>query len=410
MKIAYIVPGSYFKSESGSTYHIQQVVRGIQKAEYEIVVFDARSGQPIDPFAPMHGKNAANHVRWRTVLKKQIPGWGRSLFSEVRFATRELMKIGKGVVKDDRMLTSISRSAPDIIYQRLSFASNLGIWAARYLSIPLVFEVNAPILYELSRYGKLYFPNMAKRLHSRILQQADAITVVSNVLKDYLIASGDLQEEKIKVIPNGVDVSLFRGVDGSKLRENFSFDDDDIVVGFVGALKPWHGVDILLDLASSVDNKKVKFLIIGSGPMLDYCQRFIQQHRLTDQVFMTGHLIHSEVPAYLAAVDIAVAPYPNLDLFYFSPIKLFEYMAAGKAIVASKLGQIAEVLEDKQTALLVTPGSVEELKQAILYLVANPAQRENLGRAVELQAQDYTWEHNIAQVIEVLETTLVSKV
>jgi glycosyltransferase involved in cell wall biosynthesis len=110
------------------------------------------------------------------------------------------------------------------------------------------------------------------------------------------------------------------------------------------------------------------------------------------------------MPAYLAAMDITVAPYPALDEFYFSPLKLFEYMAAGRAVVASRVGQVVDLLVDGETGLLFDPGEEGGLVDRIQRLRQDATLRRELGRAASrLVRSAYTWRHTAARVVDWVE-------
>jgi glycosyltransferase involved in cell wall biosynthesis len=402
VRVAYIVPGESFEARSGSSLHIQRLVQGIDRAGHQIAVFDARNGRRIDPFANAESKSTGSGRTWQLWVKRRIPAWCWTMLGGLEHATREGITILESALWMRSDLSAIRMEAPDIIYQRLSFARTLGRVASNQLGIPLVLEINAPILYERKRYERLHFPRQARLIHDRIMHKAAAVIVVSNALKDYIVQQEGIDENKITVIPNGVDISRFDRK-GEVYRERMGIEKREIVVGYIGALKPWHGIDILLGAATTLNDPRIKHLIIGDGPLLSFCEDFVHQHNLDTQVILTGYAELNQIPEYLAAIDIAVAPYPQMDLFYFSPIKLFEYMAAGKAIIASRLGQIAEVLEDGRTGILFTPGNVEELCQHISRLVADRQLRIELGRAAQRESVSHTWRKNVSEVIAVLE-------
>jgi glycosyltransferase involved in cell wall biosynthesis len=213
-------------------------------------------------------------------------------------------------------------------------------------------------------------------------------------------------DHKIIVNPNGVDVDRFRpGIGGRDVRVELGIADDEQLVGFVGTFGPWHGV---LELAQAIAlvprDVHFKFLLVGSGKLKSEMEQTIREAGLIDRVIFTGSVAHERVPVLLDACDILVAPHVPLadgSDFFGSPTKLFEYMAMGKGIVASRLGQIGDVLSHEETALLVEPGNSNELASAIMRLAGSKEMRDRLGKNARSVAVDkFTWGHNARRVLD----------
>ena len=191
-----------------------------------------------------------------------------------------------------------------------------------------------------------------------------------------------VKPELIHVLPNAVNTRLFHtGLDGSLVRQRFNL-EGRFVIGFVGTFKRWHGLDLLLSAFRDVrrTDPSSHLLLVGDGPIRPQLEQEVRNAGLTEAVTFAGALAHEDVPHYLAAMDTTIAPYPALDDFYFSPLKLFEYMAAGRAVVASRVGQVAEVVVDGVTGLLFEPGNLADLAGCIRRLRNNAALRKELGR------------------------------
>lgn len=145
------------------------------------------------------------------------------------------------------------------------------------------------------------------------------------------------------------------------------------------------------------ENDMARLVLVGDGPLRASLEEEAERRGLSGHVIFTGGIDHSEVPVAASALDLLVAPYPTMDQFYFSPLKVYEYMAAGKPIVASRIGQISDILEDRRTALLVTPGDASAVATAILRLWADRQFAEQLGHAARLEVQaHHSWSHRIA--------------
>jgi glycosyltransferase involved in cell wall biosynthesis len=234
--------------------------------------------------------------------------------------------------------------------------------------------------------------------------------VVSNPLKQELMGAG-VPAERILVNLNAVDPEWFHPhCGGTKLRQDLGFRSADIIVCFVGTFSYWHGVAVLEQAIRSlleehqVASGQLKFLLVGDGPLAPQLRNALEPYACHGLVTFTGAIPHESVRAHLDAADILVSPHvpmPGGGPFFGSPTKLFEYMAMGKAIAASALDQIADVLEHGRTALLVKPGDADELAEAIQRLAADAQLRIELGRnARETALARHTWRQNARRVLE----------
>lgn len=300
----------------------------------------------------------------------------------------------------------LQKTRPGFIYQRYSLFNYSGIVLARDNQIPLVIEYNGSEVWVMKNWGTrgLHFPKIASNIEDAVLHSADLVVVVSNPLKDELISRG-IPENHILINPNGVDPRLFRpDINPTRIKEKYQL-DGRIVVGFIGTFGPWHGIDILARTVKPVlaRNSQIIFLLIGDGSLKEKMKQIIHNDGADASVVFTGKIPQQEAPEFLSACDILVSPHvQNADgsRFFGSPTKLFEYMAMGKAIVASDLEQIGEVLTHEKNALLVPPGDPEHLAEAILRLAGDPALRARLGlEARKDLLTGYTWEKNVTNVI-----------
>ena len=213
--------------------------------------------------------------------------------------------------------------------------------------------------------------------------------------------------ERIIIVPNGVDPFLFNpSLDGRLIRNLYKVEDNIVLVSFVGSFGPWHGAELLASCVKKVVEQKqnVRFLFVGDGSRACDVKRIIEQDHMTDYVIMTGMISREMIRYYLAASDILVSPQvPNPDStpFFGSPTKLFEYMAMGKAIAASDLDQIGEVLKTGDNAILFEAGNTKQLTDAILFLASDPAIRNKLGKnAREAVVKFYTWEAHLQAILD----------
>jgi len=316
--------------------------------------------------------------------------------------TRALFDIHNNLIFTRGAVPRIERAAPDFIYQRYARFSWAGVVAALKTRRPLLLEYNGSEVWVGKHWDRVGSLDLLERYERLNLDAAARIFVVSEVERRNLEVRG-VNPEKIVVNPNGVDVERFRpAVGGSEARRELGIRDDEVVAGFVGTFGPWHGVEKLAAAIKLIPaNVPVRFLLVGSGSLYPQVEKQLENER---RVIFTGAVGHERVPKLLDACDILVAPHVPLadgSEFFGSPTKIFEYMAMGKGIVASRLGQIGEVLIDRETALLVEPGNVEELTSAIVELIEAEMLRVKLGgKAREVAEREHTWTHNARRVIE----------
>jgi glycosyltransferase involved in cell wall biosynthesis len=168
-------------------------------------------------------------------------------------------------------------------------------------------------------------------------------------------------------------------------------------VGFVGTLKPWHGLSILVEafaIFHDHDSNR-QLLIVGDGPERESLVADLSARKLLEAAcaHLTGAVAPSQVPGLVASMDVAIAPYPPLSAFYFSPLKVYEYMAAGRPVIASRIGQLANLIEDGVNGLLCPAGDPVALAAALDRLRREPELRARLGRAARATVlRHHTWE------------------
>jgi len=319
-------------------------------------------------------------------------------------STRAAFDLRNNLIFSAGAMREIERGPVDLIYQRYARFSWAGVAASLHTGVPLFLEYNGSEVWMGRHWDRGSMLPLLARFERLNLEAAARIFVVANVERRNLLRAG-VPDEKIVVNPNGVDTEKFRpGVGGLAARRELGVAEDEILAGFVGTFGPWHGVLTLAEAVALLPvDCGVRFLLVGAGKLRDEVQRIVRAAGKEHQVIFAGHVQHERVPALLDACDLLLSPHVPLEdgsEFFGSPTKLFEYMAMGKGIVASRLGQIGQVLVDNETALLCQPGNERELAGAILRLSSSRELRERLGAAVRHAAiAEYTWKHNAQRVL-----------
>jgi len=309
----------------------------------------------------------------------------------------------------DEIRRRFENDPPDFIYERASLYATAGVSLAKEFGIPLILELNAPLAVEQSAYRGTGFGALAAQAEKWLLTQADAILSVSAELKKHVMELG-VSGKKVHVIPNAVNASLFKPGIPNLANHLLAHLNGAPVLGFVGGLRPWHGVEVLPALLARLQKRhpNVQLVIAGDGPLRSELERDFKERFLERSVTFTGLLLHEQIPEIIRRFDIALAPYPRLDHhFYFSPLKLFEYMACGIPVIASRVGQIADVITHGKTGLMYRPGKLEELSGHCIKLLGNPKLRKALGSAAARSvANKFTWDRNVERVIALANTLI----
>ncbi len=384
LKITYLraTPGPGTQA-GGAASHIKGVIEGLLELGTEVQVISNDE---------LVGLDAA-----KTSLTKIGP--------ELLGSTRAVFDINNNAVFTRGATALVEQSSPDFIYQRYARFSWAGVVASIATGRPLFLEYNGSEVWVGRHWDRVSNLDLLERYERLNLAAATRIFVVSEVDRLNLEQAG-VAAEKIIVNSNGVDTDVFRpDVGGTKVRAELGLEDEEQLVGFVGSFGPWHGVMVLAEAIKMIPaGLPLKFLLVGDGVLHVEMKRMLSKESEQGRVIFKGVVSHKEVPGLLDACDILVSPHIPLAAgadFFGSPTKLFEYMAMGKGIVASRLGQIGEVLTDGQTALLVEPGNTNELRDAILRLADSRELRETLGaKARQVAIERHTWKRNAQKIID----------
>ncbi len=366
MKILY---SHRIQSKDGQSVHIEEMVAALREAGHEVLVvgpgFYEDSG---------FGGESSTVAR----LRRLLPG-----------ALGEIAELAYNVPAYRRLAAAARAFKPDLIYERYNLYYLAGHWLARQTALPYYLEVNSPLAQERTLFGTLKLQRLAHGLERRVWRSATRVLAVTQVLADMIAARG-VDPKRLEVTPNGVVLDRFPAP--------MPRDGATVTLGFVGFVRDWHGMDDLIrHMAAGAPNTALT--LVGDGPVREALEAQAAAAGLGTRVRFTGVVPHAQVPAEVAAFDIALQPKVTS---YASPLKIFDYMAAARAIVAPDQPNIREILVHEETALLFDPADPHALWHAIARLVDDPALRTRLGTAARaaLERRDYTWRGNGRRVVE----------
>ncbi|MFB2972207.1 glycosyltransferase family 4 protein [Aerosakkonema sp. BLCC-F183] len=232
-------------------------------------------------------------------------------------------------------------------------------------NIPWILETNAPLFSESKQQRKtIVLSKIARYLELRAYQQCNVLVCISSDLKQIIVREMGISPSKIIVIPNGVDVEIF---DPARYQPKRLF--PNFTIGYVGSLYAWQGLNFLLEAIADLrtEGLDLSLLVVGDGPMQKTCQELVHRLNIAPHVAFVDRIPASEVPAYIAGFDVGYCGQVELETgkIYFSPLKLYEYMAMGKPVIASAFEDTIRVIRDGETGFLFQAGNLPQLKQAI---------------------------------------------
>ncbi len=370
MRIAYVCadPGIPVFGTKGASVHVQELVRTWHRRGDQVTVYCTRLGEHVP------ADLAGLPVVCDPVVK------GGDAADRERGQAEAAARLAKLALAD----------GVDLVHERYSLFSTALADMTAQSGVPGLLEVNAPLIDEQRTHRTLVDAAGAGAALERQVLAARRVCCVSREVADWVGATLGQQAEiaDIVVTPNGVDPERFAAAAHTEPAL------DPPVVVFVGTLKPWHGVEILLD-AAAIARTRWRLRIVGDGPLAGSLRE--RAGTLGLDVDFRGAVAPEAVPAHLADCLVAVAPYPADDNHYFSPLKVYEAAAAGLPVVATAVGQIPGIVEHGRTGLLVPPSRPVELAAAVDALVADPERARRLGRAGrDVVRRRHTWDQVLA--------------
>jgi glycosyltransferase involved in cell wall biosynthesis len=376
------------RSKDGQYVHVEEMINALKALGHEIILV-APAAMEKEEFGA-----DAGIVAW---MKRHLP---RIIY--------ELLELSYAVLAFFKLRRAVREHKPDCLYERYNLFLPAGVWLKRRYGLPMLLEVNAPLYQERARYDGISLKRLAQWSQRYAWRGADFVLPVTRVLGDMVVAEG-VPESRIRVIPNGINLERFGTAPDTRTAKSALGLQDKIVLGFTGFLRDWHGLDSVIDLIAHDDTGAARhLLVVGDGPARDNLEAQALRLGIADQLTITGIIGRDDVMRYVAAFDIALQP---AVVAYASPLKLFEYLMLGRAIVAPAQPNIMEILKDGKNAVLFEPGQPGALSEAIERVSHDNELRQRIsaGARATIDEQGLTWIRNAERVSQLLHEQLAKK-
>lgn len=366
------------RSKDGQYVHIEEMITALREQGHEVIIVAPPGGE-----AESFGSDAG----LVSILKRYMPKF-----------VYELMELAYSVVAYRRLAQAVREHQPDCLYERYNLLLPAGIWIKRKYKLPMLLEVNAPLYEERAKYDGISLKRLARWSQRYTWTNADYVLPVTQVLGG-IVESYGVPSDRIVVIPNGINTRQFDNAPATQAAKTTLGLKDNLVLGFTGFVRDWHGLDKVIDLiAKDPPESSRHLLVVGDGPARPALEEQARRLGIQQRVTFTGIIDRDDIPKYVAAFDIALQP---AVVAYASPLKLFEYLALGKAIVGPAQPNLKEILVDGYNAVLFDAADVNALPKAIKRLCASPELCTQLGRnaARTVLERELTWSANAERVV-----------
>jgi len=365
-------------SRDGQDVHIEEMVAAMRRQGHEVRVVGPGTAK-----ATRFGHDGGLAARIRRALPAML---------------YEVLELCYSIPAFVRLKRACDAFGPDVLYERYNLFFLAGWWLKRWSGIPYLVEINSPLAHERSLHGGLALKMLAEWSERVVWRGADMTFPVTDVLAGFVRRAG-VAEPRITVVPNGIDRQRFPSdVDSSAIRTELGL-TGKTVLGFVGFIRDWHRLpDVVVAMAAMENRQQLHFLIVGDGPGRAEVMERAKRTGMEDRVTCVGLVGRDRVSAYISAFDIALNPKVEP---YASPLKLFEYMGLGRAIVAPDQPNIREILTDDGNALLFRPDDPAHFRSRIMRLCGDEALCRRLGDNASRSIEDkgYTWDDNVRRVL-----------
>lgn len=377
------------RSKGGAKIHFIELGRNLRKLGHDLVTL-------VPGYSPRESQDYGLNIHYIPTFKES---WLAYLWVEfLRFFY---------------LIFFIIRFRPHVIYARPVRFDLMPPLLASFSRIPYVMERNEILEDSLRMRGFSETIIKIMKLVEKIsFYLSNKVVCVTEGIKREIVRRYGVPHDKLIVIPNGANVELLQPMDKRECRRKLGLKEEAFYVGFIGSFSPWHGLETLVDAAQQVKEQgysEIKYLLVGEGQLKASLEQRVERYKLEGEIQFSGWVAYEEIPYYISALDVAIAPFTRErnDIIGLSPLKLYEYLACGCPIIASRLDGVKEVVEESQCGYLFEPGDIEDLTRRILQAYNERDKLSEMGlKGRQLVLAKYSWQSTASTLAEVLLTLL----
>ena len=387
MKILIYVPNFMFDGDSGEFVHVRELAQNLAKLGHKVAVI-----------CKLRDEGLTGSVTIRRVRAPGIRVIG-SLWANIHG-----LFLGALATRGRKY---------DLVYTRAGFSAGAYL-LSRIAKVPYVTEVNGLLWDEIRTARKSWVSRapgyLLNLIEGEACRRSYHLVAVTPGIKDALVAELGIRPDNVTVIPNGANTDLFRPGDIMQARAQLDFAVPEYLVTFAGSLKAWHGIEYLIKSIPYVLSQcpQSRFLIVGDGPMKQELRELARKVGASSEIIFTGSIPYETVPLYVNASDVCVAPFIRArnERCGSSSLKIHEYMACGRPVVASRIANL-ELIEQSNAGILVEPENPRELAAAVVNLLKDEKLRGQMGEnGRKYVVEHHSWESVAIQVVTVCQESL----
>jgi glycosyltransferase involved in cell wall biosynthesis len=391
MKIIYYSPHPHLNLMSPSGYgtHMREMITAFQNKGCEVlpVIMGGEDNPPEETIN-------INSSRSKQLLKNLLPKRLWRTLKDVNLLRFDQLKAMR------RLENTIKEFKPDFIYERCYYLQLSGVKIAKKYNLAHVMEINSPYVNQTNflENSRSYLEKYARHIERKQLSGTDLPLAVVGPLREYFCERYDIDPDKFLITHdafNRANIQLNTN-NQQKIVKQYGLSGKR-VIGYVGSIFEWHGLDKLIRAFDELDIPDTKLLIVGYGEYMVKLTELTKSLNREEDVISTGRVPKEEIFDYITIMDICAAPDAA---WYQSPVKIFEYGAMGKPILGPDTTAVCEVMESDKDGILVEP-TVEEMMKGLMKLISDPERSNKMGRHFQQKVlNDYTWTENARKVLE----------
>lgn len=384
MKILFLTLDINLANETGDSIHVRELATNLSKLGNEVFLITA------------HTNENSSSLNW----SKSVPNL-HLFFNKTRriFNNISTLIFCRKIAK---------KYGVQIIYERRA-SPKIGVALGKLFRIPAVIELNGLPGLDDEIFGRVDRVNSITRTFRRsilrhLFRYVDGVVAVTPRIKREVIKNYKVKSDKIFVVPNGANLNLFKPMNQNLCKEKLGLNMEDKYVCYVGNLAPWQGLEFLIKASPIVLEKdtRARFLLVGDGVMGDTIKKMVKNINISDKFLFTGRIPYEKVPEFINSSDICVAPFIKArnEKIGLSPLKVYEYLACGKPIVASDIEGVGDFLKKTNSGITVEPENHESLAEGIIDLLQNKDKGREMGmKGREIVNREHGWDSTAKKVM-----------